>query len=897
MKSHVRKLLAAAWLGLLAMPALAANYVFPGSMPAGCGGSGGTYVCASLSLAYNDTITISGTKPATIRINGNFNTNNAQINTAGAASDLTINVIGTLATDYQARLNAHISANEIDDSKGGRVVFGGNLTATTGAIVLDYASSVAGNVTGGSGGIDLGGTVEVGGSLSCSCAVTLGYNARVVGALSASSVVGNGQVFLNAAVTTSGSVDVGYASTLGGAVTAGGSIRLRGNTQTNACLRSTSSSAITLAWDDRANGGVCCGAMGSCGTGCVNNNSGAAMPATCSGGSPATPPSRFNAFETGTAPASITGVIKTKVAGSSFSVAIVAVNTAGTGVATTFTGNVKVEVLDTSDNSGALNASTNCRSSWTVASGTTSSTLAFAVGDLGRKNVSLTVAEAFRDARIRVSYPDTGSATAVGCSTDNFAIRPASLGTLSVTDLDWSTPYTGSGTPRNLTNTSATGGAVHKAGQPFTVSATAVNGSGVTTSRYTGTVAACRDTDSPACANPGQFTVNGTATAGAITVSTATYSEAGTANLTLLDSTFANVDASDGSTDSERFVLSSVLTVGRFVPDHFDVVNVVTPRFMTFNTTNAVCSVRSFTYLGQPFGYETRPQASVIARNAAGGTTTTFPASRFTASTFSIGQAYSPSAAATPGLDSSSAGSPVLGVPASGTVSVTTPSGAAYTLTMIRPTTTPLAPFNASIGLTWSASDSADAAFPGNGTITTPSPLVYGSIAFDGTGSGNEFRFGQVRFGNAYGSELVNLAMPIDLQYWNGTIFASHTADSCTSLPTSSISLANFRGNLAACETAPGSTAVSFTSGRGVLRMAAPGNGNSGSVDATINLGASASGNRCSAVGAAPSAATAAGLPWLQPRTAAVSTYNQNPSARISFGQYRSPLILQRELY
>jgi MSHA biogenesis protein MshQ len=886
MKALVRKLLAAAWLGLLAAPALAANYAFPGSMPAGCTGSGGNYVCGALSLAYNDTITIGGTKPATIRINGNFNTNNAQINTTGTASDLTITVTGTLATAYQAQINAHISAGSVDDSNGGRVTFGGNLTATTGAITLDYASSVTGNVTGSSGDIDLGGTVQVGGSISCSCAVTLGYTARVVGAISAASVVGNGQVFLNSTLTTTGSVDVGYASTLGGAVTAGGSIRLRGNTQTNACLRSTSSSAITLAWDDRANGGVCCGSLGSCGTGCVNNGSGAAMPTTCAGAPPPATPARFNAFETSTAATAITGVIKTKIAGSPFSVAVVAVNSAGNGVATTFTGNVKVEVLDGSDNSGALNATTNCRSSWTVASGTGSSTLTFAAADLGRKNITLTVAEAFRDARLRISYPDTGTATVIGCSTDDFAIRPASLGNLSVTDATSSS----AGTGRSLVNTASTGGVVHKAGQPFTVQATAVNGAGATTTLYNGTptptLSAC---GGAACsATPGTLTLGATASGGVINASNASYSEAGAFDLTLVDTSFAAVDVSDGSTAAERTVSSSTLSVGRFVPDHFDLVNLVTPVLRTFNSSS--CTSRSFTYLGQPFGYATRPQATVLARNAAGATTVNYPNAKLNA--LSVTQTYTPSAAATPGLDSSNTAVPSLSGNGNGTATLTAQS--TDTLTLVRSSTTPAAPFNAVINLSWSVADGSESGVSGNGSIATATALAYNGIGFD---SGSEFRFGLLKLSNAYGSELVNLAVPIELQYWNGTLFVTNAVDQCTSLPTASVALANFRGSLAACETAPGSGTVGFSSGRGVLRMAAPGNGNSGSVDLTVNLGASASGNRCSAVGAATSAATAANLPWLQPRTAAVSTYNQNPSARVSFGQYRSPLIHQRELY
>ena len=41
--------------------------------------------------------------------------------------------------------------------------------------------------------------------------------------------------------------------------------------------------------------------------------------------------------------------------------------------------------------------------------------------------------------------------------------------------------------------------------------------------------------------------------------------------------------------------------------------------------------------------------------------------------------------------------------------------------------------------------------------------------------------------------------------------------------------------------------------------------------------------------------ATAASQPWLQGRWNGAAAYDQNPSARASFGLYRSPLILLRE--
>ena len=94
-------------------------------------------------------------------------------------------------------------------------------------------------------------------------------------------------------------------------------------------------------------------------------------------------PGDFKAYETSTAPGTIVGNIRTKVAGGTISLDIIAVNPARTAILTTFTGAVKVEVLNSSDNSGALNAATRCRSSWTVIQ-TLSPNPSLVAGDAGR---------------------------------------------------------------------------------------------------------------------------------------------------------------------------------------------------------------------------------------------------------------------------------------------------------------------------------------------------------------------------------------------------------------------------------------------------------------------------------------------------------------------------------
>ncbi len=593
-------------------------------------------------------------------------------------------------------------------------------------------------------------------------------------------------------------------------------------------------------------------------------------------------PGGFNAFESGTASGSITGVIHTKIAGAPFTLDVVALDAAHTAVLPGFTGSVKVELLDGSNNSGALDAG-GCRASWAPLPGNTPTTLVFAAADAGRKTVTLSEANAWRDLRVRISTPASGTATTVACASDDFANRPASFAAFAASDAD----SANAGTTRTLANATATGGNAHQAGRPFTVRASAVNGANVTTSNYAGTatsvITACAG--SACLGSAGTLTLTATAVAGVIDRS-ASYDEVGSFALQLVDSSFAAVDAADGSSAAERLIASPVIVVGRFVPDHFDLVLLAAPTLRTFGSNS--CAARSFTYLGQPFGYGTVPQATVLARNAAGATTANYRGALWKVTPAAQSWAALP---ASPALDLSATTPPVLTSNNNGSGLLA--AQASDQLRFTRPTNAPVAPFNAAIALTWSVSDASEAAVPGNAAITGTS-LQFANIAFD---AGAQFRYGVLRLVPAYGSELVDLPVLAEAQYWDGVRMATNSADQCTAVPAGSVALGNYQRNLSACKTAVAATTPTLANGRAFLRLAKPGNGNAGSVDLALQLGASAAGQTCLAVGAAPTAAAAANLPWLQGKWSGASAFDQNPATRASFGQYRSPFIYQRESY
>ncbi|MBW8329840.1 MAG: LamG domain-containing protein [Thiobacillus sp.] len=571
---------------------------------------------------------------------------------------------------------------------------------------------------------------------------------------------------------------------------------------------------------------------------------------------PTVAPSGFNAFETGTAAGSVTGVIRTKVAASAFGLAVVALKSSGTAVETAFAGDVKLELVDAS-------AGASCGAHALIRN---LGALTFSAADLGRKTFSgISETNAWPNARVRMTYPATGAPTIIACSTDNFAIRPASFGGVAVSDADLDS----AGSVRTLANVAANGGNVHKAGRPFSIATTANNASGAATSNYTGTpVASLTACVLPATGcTPGAL-ANGawSAASGTVTTNGASYSEVGAFAMKLVDASFAAVDAADGSTAAERTIESAVVNVGRFVPDHFELTTASTPVFKTFN--DLTCATRSFTYVGQPFGYLTLPQATITAKNAAGATTLNYAGALWKLMPAGTVQSHTP---VTGNLDIGLLGAPT--VTASGGGMGTLIANAADEIAFVR--TVPVMPFIADISLTMSIQDIAEASVSGNGTVDTLTPALFANIAFD---AGNQIRFGQLILTNAHGSELLGLPVPIETRYWNGSGFALNSADFCTQLAAANVSLSNWQRYLNSPETSV-TLSGRFSAGRGNLRLSAPGAGNTGSVDLTVQLGA-------------------ASQTWLQ-GLGSTGSYDKDPVARASFGLHRGskPLIYLREMY
>jgi hypothetical protein len=588
------------------------------------------------------------------------------------------------------------------------------------------------------------------------------------------------------------------------------------------------------------------------------------------------PAGRFNAFEPTTVAGALTGVIRTKIAGNTISLDIAALNSQRTAIDTAFTGTVKVEVLNASSGSPGTNG---CNASWPVIQTLTNPT--FSAGDNGRKAISFTVANSYPNVRLRISYP-TSSPTQIGCSNDNFAIRPSALFGFTVSDNDWQT----AGTGRALTST-AFDSVTHKAGRPMSVRASAVTASGTTVAtNYTGTptqwVSGCAGA---ACTTGfGTLSLTSAFTAGQLASDVASYNDVGSFALQLVDSNYASVDTYDTVGDCSAggsYVCTPTINVGRFVPNHFSV-SLNTPAF------TAACN--AFTYLGQKFNYATAPEITVTARNFANSTTSRYTGSLWRITSASLtGKAYTTASGT---LDTSGAPGtdPVISDTGGGAGKLVFSSGTGFQF----PRGTPEAPFDAEISLAINVIDADGVAYASNPARFGQASAGSG-IAFN---SGKPMRFGRLAMRNAHGSQLLPMLVPVEAQYWTGTAFITNTLDSCSTIMSTDYAMGTYTGSLTdspTCETAI-SGGGTLSAGRGTLILAAPGAGNDGSVILTPNLGAAATGSTCTTVGAAPVSATSANLPHLQGNWAG-GAYDANPTARATFGVYKGSeeVIFMRE--
>lgn len=644
----------------------------------------------------------------------------------------------------------------------------------------------------------------------------------------------------------------------------------------------------------------------------------------------------FNAFDTVTAAGSVTGVIRTKIAGATFAASsgnIDVVSLSG-GVLTNFNGNTTVQFLDASNNSGAMDAK-GCRPSWSVIT-TDAGLAAFTLNFPNVNRVSMPAKSPLNSwPEVRVKVFVTATPTTNGCSSDAFAIRPSYISTsgASARDADWQT----SGNSRTLNNQGVNGGAVHAAGKPFSLSGLVANNTANNaTTNYAGSPTLVPGNlvlpDPSYCATngfpciPGTFNVTSwTYLSGALSSTTASYSEAGVFSWEVEDRNFANVDAGDSLKGQRYFRSNAVIYTGRFVPASYQV-NVNAPVLQTFGSA---CATRSFTYMGQPFGYSTPPIVTVTAVNGAATPATTLnylgtvgsggiwklatplaynsavcvSGSATCATTrqnvvaspaTTLTTTYTLSGASSPGwINSSLSAQPSVPVVNNNNGSSTLTYGSGENLTVYR--NTPQVPFAATVNLALQLSDYSESAVAGNpGYAGSPAQLpITGNltampIVFD---SGNTFNYGRLKLSSAYGSELLPLQIPVQAEIYNGTTWLTNTADFCTAIPANAVAVPPLGGQAVTV-----ASAVTLIGGKSNFKLTQGATKFSGNINIALNLAGSGPGGNdksCITWGAQPASSSAA-LPWLQFPWCATGV---DPNARANFGTSKAPYLYLRERY
>ena len=201
------------------------------------------------------------------------------------------------------------------------------------------------------------------------------------------------------------------------------------------------------------------------------------------------------------------------------------------------------------------------------------------------------------------------------------------------------------------------------------------------------------------------------------------------------------------------------------------------------------------------------------------------------------------------------------------------------------PATVPQAddlPFNAAIrqGFSASALTDADGACVGNGSSCQ-------TYSYDFSGS--QVRLGRLSIGNAHGSELQPLALPLRLESWQGSstgLFQLERADTCTAAVLGQPQLGTPTGNLSVGDTTASLSSPALTEAQGVITLTAPGAGNDGSVPVSLPTPTACIAGQANC------------LPdwlWYDWRGAG----REAPQGLATFGVYRgaAPLIYRRELY
>ncbi len=597
----------------------------------------------------------------------------------------------------------------------------------------------------------------------------------------------------------------------------------------------------------------------------------------------------FDAVETAGSPST---PIYTKLSGTAFSLDVLAVNS---GVINSgYTGTVAVDLVDPtalSGNCGDANAGLTAAVNYT-----------FTSVDAGRRTYSFNYPYAAANAKVRIR--DTSvSPVQPTCSVDNFAIRPQQFALSTTAALNPATNTLAAGANFNLTANPGAAVTSGYTGTPVVDTANIVdhNSAAIGAGAWSGSFTPIAAPGGGSLASNFQYHDVGTLTLNADAVKDA--------NFTAVDQVTGVAGGVDHGSNGDCVSASTSNTLasgkygcvigsgplgplGRFIPDHF----ALTLGSIVTRSASSCAPASSFTYMDEPMKLVftlTAQSAAPINRvtgNYVGAHAKLDPTNLALWPDGQLGVSPSMALGAidTAGPTLLSTRMSVTGVTATGWA--VAGSEGSNTITATAKLTRGVSPDGAygSVKLGIDPRDSDGVRFASY-DLDANNDTTNERLQIGGTTS---FRYGRLRLMNTYGSELLDIRVPLRAEYYNGTGWSINTLDNCTALPTGAMAVS---GGLA--PVVQSASPITLSGGLGTLIFNKT--GVTGSFNLAANLNAAGADASCNTA----HGGTAANMLWLQgfwaPAASCGGTaaWAQDPNARIKLGASKAPYIYLRERY
>ena len=402
---------------------------------------------------------------------------------------------------------------------------------------------------------------------------------------------------------------------------------------------------------------------------------------------------------------------------------------------------------------------------------------------------------------ISMTIDDSSGANVISGTTNEFVVKP--------TGFDFSIKRS-SDSFVNPAAVDENGAVFVTAGENFDVEVTPVNVNGDITPNYGNestpeSIKILHSLVAPVSVNPGTLSGTLAPQGSGVFGGTFNWSEVGIIDLaaSVFDDDYlgtGNINSTSGN-------------VGRFTPHHFEVSNKLS------GALDVSCpSGGGFNYIGQPFGYAAgnQPEFQIEAKNLAGATTLNYSGNYVK---LGIAGVSVPSV-----IQDSSNTMPITHQQAAASFSTVSNGIFKYTFGSDQFTydrsNSPVGSFNSDIDIVIGSITDNDGV---TDNFSTPELLEPTTV---------NMRYGRLMIDSGFGSELVDLVLPIKLQVFDGGIgdFVTHADDTCSSFSALPLEMLDTL-NPASLTT----TLSSVVAGEASLTISAPGAGNTGSLGVTLD--------------------------------------------------------------